>query len=336
MVTDNLPLIGFIDKETLLTKYGEEAIFSLVFNFEPYEGQYCLSPFREDSSPRCYFQRSPKGCLRFVDWGNSSIIRGIRMDNMNCFDCVQIFFNLGNFYETLRFIQDNLYDYQIQKKETLPFIQKTPTLIDIKTRPIDGRDFLYWSKYHININDLKEDLVYPISSYILTNNKIGTKTFNIINTNIAYAYTEFENGKKKIYKPYESSSFISNCTQNNIGNMGKLPPGGRSLIITKSYKDCKVLQDVGKNVIWFQNEGMVPDESLLKEVCAPFDSIKVLFDNDLPGQKASEKIRAILASIFKKKRIQKVEVPKIPLVKDPADLCKISYKLFLDFIKREL
>ena len=101
---------GFIDKNDILKYVSEEDIFELVFKFKPKEFDYVTSPFRKDSDAGCWFQYYPSGKLKFTDFGSQVYIRGRKMINIDCFDAVQIFFNLTNLYQTLAFIKKHLID----------------------------------------------------------------------------------------------------------------------------------------------------------------------------------------------------------------------------------
>src|SRR4029077_4179226 len=83
--------------------------------------------------------------------------------------------------------------------------------------------------------------------------------------------------------------------ENDVGNYNNLPPEGELLIITKSYKDHRVLRNVGyNNVIWFQNEGCIPDRWILNNLVRRFKRIIVLFDSDYSGTMAAIKLCNIL------------------------------------------
>ena len=57
-------------------------------------------------------------------------------------------------------------------------------------------------------------------------------------------------------------------------------------MITKSYKDYRVLRNLGVNVTWFQNEGAFPDN--LDDIINDYKDVIVFFDNDFTGLAASE------------------------------------------------
>ena len=131
--------------------------------------------------------------------------------------------------------------------------------------------------------------------------------------------------------------FLSNCTQNEIGGLEFLPDSGKNLIITKSYKDYRVLKNQGLNVIWFQNEGMTPNKPILVELCKRFTYITVFFDNDETGIRESKKISELLNSY--KGKAGQMYLPQALLhkgVKDPSDFySKYGKELLIQFLEQK-
>ena len=191
----------------------------------------------------------------------------------------------------------------------------------------------FWSQYEISRQNLEEDKVIPIDLYKSTSRK--SEPFVIKPLDIMYAYTDFDNNKVKIYRPYgnKEEKWFTNCTQNDIGNINNLPISGDQLIISKSYKDCRVLRNQGLNVVWFQNEGMIPAPTLLVSLCKRFKSIIVWFDNDEAGKKSAKLVVSHINSLFPGK------VKAIHLEgeqKDPSDyLAKKGKKNLLKFLKEK-
>jgi hypothetical protein len=98
---------------------------------------------------------------------------------------------------------------------------------------------------------------------------------------------------------------------------------GDTLYITKSYKDWRVLTNLGKDAIYFQNEGMLPDISILSMYISVFNQVIVLFDNDKAGIPASNKVVKYINNHYSSKAISVV----LPFdEKDPADIIKAGKK----------
>lgn len=318
---------GFIDKNKILGQVSQQQIFALVFNFIPELNKYYTSPFREDNNPSCFFELNEKGEFRFVDYGNYSIKKGVKMVNIGCFDAVKLYYNLPNFYQTLHFIQKN-----ISKLKSIKYVATDCNIVRIKkrhkldisinVRPFEEKDKLFWSQYFITSNNLIEDKVKALQGFTYDD---GTNFFTYKTHNtIAYAYTDFENSIK-LYFPLKDKRkrFLTNCSENDIGGWNLLPKTGKQLIITKSYKDYRVLKNQHNNVIWFQNEGQIPSLEILYSLIYRFEEIIIFYDNDRAGIEAStslcNKLDSLLPQVSRSIKLNNNGI------KDPSDLVK-EYK----------
>lgn len=332
---DKIEERGFISKKDILKYVLEEDIFELVFGYRPVEFEYVTSPFRTDKSPGCWFERDiGTSKLRFVDFANYRTIKGIKMKNIDCFDAVQVFFKLPNFYKTLEFIKSKLLEGKNVEHKILhikPISIRKPkkeVKIYISTRDFTNRDRIYWSKYGISKQNLIDDKVFPTSKYKLLNTRKGDFITKV--NDVCYAYTEFKDERKKLYRPYQKGKgkFITNCIANDIGGIDKLIPFGRQLVIAKSYKDYRVLKNKGLNVIWFQNEGMFPSLEILLSIVNRFTKVIVFFDNDNPGIIAANKLTDLINSHYPSKA-RSIYVPIMVNITDPSDLHKEKGELIL-------
>lgn len=333
---DREPITRYIDKEKILSYVSEEEIFELVFGFKPEEYQYTCSPFRNDNNPGCWFERGFKnGKLLFIDFGDPY------HHVEDCFGCVKRFFNLPNFYQSLLFIKEHLID-GVQKVERVAKIEKPLFLpqdrkrveIYITPRNFIQSDRIFWSKYGITRLQLTSDKVIPVRKFAL----IGSKKGDIVSTvyTNCYAYTNFPENRKKLYFPYKKDKgrFITNCTQNDIGGLASLSES-EQIVITKSYKDYRVLRNQGVNVIWFQNEGMIPDDNILIPLLQRFKDIVVFFDNDSTGITASNKLVEIIKNFGMKARSIMLPIELLEEhVKDASDTYYLKGEDYLkNFLK---
>lgn len=323
-------LLNSLDKEVILQYTSEEEIFSLVFDFEPVEYQTTTSPIRKDSIPGAYFERfyysKDRSKLLFKDWADPN------KNIYDCFDIVQIYFGLNGFKETLQFVKEKLIDgkplIKRDKKIITNFINKKGhTEIYCSTTNYSIEDKLFWSPYGIKSNHLLEDKVFKTSKYYIQKPGEEYRTSSVCYSP-TYVYTEFQSGNKKLYSPYKTKRFITNCTKNDIGGLlTYIPPSHEStLIITKSYKDCRVLRNMGYNSIWLQNEGMIPDLEILLPLVIDFDNVIIFFDNDETGVKASEKLVDILQN-YVMGNVYSLHLPFYlyeEKIKDPSDMYKIK------------
>lgn len=326
---DNLER-GFINKQQILEYVSERDIFELVFGFKPVEYRYVTSPFRPDNNPGCWFQTDvASGKLRFVDFANEETINGINMNNIDCFDAVQVYFKLNNFYKVLEFIKDKLIDGKNIKHKIRVFKpkEKKEVLIHIDTRNFDARDGRFWSKYGISKQNLIDDGVFPVRRFNLLNTRNGDILKRVYDP--CYSFNNFSGDRKKLYRPFQKGSnrFITNCKADDIGEIDSLVKYGQELVISKSYKDCRVLRNHNLDSIWFQNEGMIPSDDVLVELCRRFTKIVVFFDNDEAGIIASEKVKNKINSFFPGKA-RNLYIPEHFNtqfdISDPSDLYRIK------------
>lgn len=343
--TDDIVESGFISKNKILEYVSQGDIFQLVFGFKPIEFEYVTSPFREDTNPGCWFEVDLNtNKLRFTDFADGRIINGVKMSNIDCFDSVMVYFGLPNFYKTLEFIKGRLIDGKDIKHDIVHKVYTKPEKIVKKKVGLlmNTRDFYlidrnFWERrYLISKDNLIEDKVFPIKKFKLFGTKTGDHMFRT--DDIAYAYTEFASGNKKIYRPKKKGNnrFITNCDAEDVGGMFSNIKSGRLLIITKSYKDYRVLRNLGLNVRWLQNEGMFPKGDEFWNLLENFDKIVVLFDNDPTGIKAAADL-VNLINFPSRNRARSVYLPIDLLsegISDPSDLVhKRNEQELINFLK---
>lgn len=298
---DDIKRKEFINKDDIFKYVSEEDIFELVFGYKPKEYDYVRSPFRNDNSPGCWFQYYPSGKLKFIDFGSQIYIRGKKMINIDCFDAVQIFFNLTNLYATLKFIKKHLIEgKELPERKEVTFIQRIKREVTIlfDVRPFNLKDAQYYKRYEISSQNLVDDKVFAVKRFKLLNAKNGdysSRTYDL-----CYAHTDFEGGRIKLHRPQQKGKyrFITNCNQNDIYGINKLVDYGDLLVITKSYKDYRVLKNQGLNVIGFHNEGMIPSNDVLFPILKRFKYIVVFFDNDTTGIETGQKVSNHINSHF--------------------------------------
>jgi len=337
---DNLDRRGFISKESILELVTQEEIFGIIFKPMPEEFDFVVSPIRKDKTAGCWFEYHGEK-LRFKDFANPGVYKGIKLSNMDCFDMVQVYFNLPNFYLTLEFIHDALikgkeFSKPVVAKKQVSIEEKPKVKLLIESRSFNALDGQYWSQYEIEKKHLIEDKVFPMKRFYALNTKKGNIVADCFD--IAYSYNDFAESRKKFYFPKREGArrFITNCTRNDVGGVKSLLTYGKELIITKAYKDYRVLKNNGKNVVWFQNEGMIPKDEIMQSLISNFQSVIVWYDNDQPGITASEKVRDYINAITPGKA-KNLWLPEKALefgVKDPSDCIARDKAFFIDFLKK--
>lgn len=312
---DNIEVKGYIDKEAILNHITEEEIFESVFGFIPVEHEYICSPLREDKNPGAFFQRSFNGSkLIFTDWADAY------RNHYDCFGFIQRYYRLDSFYKTLIFIGDTLLKGKSVKRNPIQKSIKTvekrssDVTIVIEARPFNNTDGIFWSKYGISKKNLVKDKVFAVSRVLIKNSRRGDREIPLYTK--CYAYTDFPEKRKKLYLPYSKNKnrFISTCIKEDIqiNHLIDAP----QIMLTKSYKDYRVLRNRGVNVTWLQNEGSVPDN--LKELVSKYKDVVIFFDNDSAGLAASEKLVRIIGDTARE-----IYLPLLLLeegIKDASDM----------------
>lgn len=331
--SDNLDRRGFISKESILSLVTQEQIFELVFKFEPKEFDYVTSPLRNDDTAGCWFSYHDNGTLYFIDFGS-------KRPHSDCFNIVQDYFKFPNFYLTLEYIyktliQGNMALKPIQVKEKVEKVNREGVKLLIEARPFNAADGQFWSQYDIKKKHLIEDRVFPVQRLFALNTKTGSHVIDC--KDLAYSYNEFPQSRKKIYFPMREGKrrFLTNCSRNDVGGITSLLTYGKELIITKGYKDYRVLKNNGKNVVWFQNEGMMPNDLILNQLVKHFVNVIVWFDNDQPGIVASEKVKNHINTLIpgKAKNLWLPERGLAVGIKDPSDCIAKDKQYFHQFLK---
>jgi hypothetical protein len=232
-------------------------------------------------------------------------------------------------YPTHRNWEDIIYDATPVKFKTINSTNKTEgtkktskaIILYKKALYWQKRDILYFNQYEITLSELESDFVFPVSFVQLYSFK-HKKWYNY---NCRYYCIYHNNNGVKMMNPKISSynpKWISNAGKNDIGNNVILfnKEYYDKLIITKSYKDYRVLANIGLKVIWLQNEGMFPSPYLLKKINTVAENKYVLFDNDFAGIKASKMLKQKLMQVGGK-NIHEIRMDK---TKDASELVKIS------------
>jgi 5S rRNA maturation endonuclease (ribonuclease M5) len=323
----------FISKEEILKRISQEDIFKMILGYKPTEHSYVYSPFRKDKVPDCYFEWY-KDNLYFIDWAEPITKRRHR----DCFNMVQDHFQIS-FYKSLEIVNSyfklNLLaghhddsEYVVNKKKEIQqrkAIIKSPKSMPFKARMFNGQeDRDFWQPFQITKSNLIEDNVFPIIWYKVYSKKIGTHIV-IRPATRSYLVGNF-NPRVKFYVPDKigKGKWATNCIQNDIWGYDDLPIRGKQLIISKSYKDYRVLKNQGTTVIAFQNEGMLPSQKILQSLINRFEEIVILFDNDRAGIEAAQKlVDAINEMSPRKSRYIHLETNLLKIkVTDPADYIK--------------
>jgi hypothetical protein len=298
--------------DEFFNRINQEEVFKHLFgDFEI--GTYITSPFRDDGSPGCWIQWSGKK-LYFTDFASNC-----GRVNLDALGIIQKKYNLS-----VRKAMDFILSFDFTKEPEYPKFSPTSivsssnnSILEFCPKPFDEYHKLYWSQYEITSTQLILDNIFATKWY-----KVNNHTFNPYP--VETTYTISYSTSIKICRPKATShKWTTNATKDVIGGTRSLPFLGKNLIITKSYKDWRVLTNLGFHTMYFQNEGMFPTMENLYIYLEAFDNVYILFDNDAAGVNASSKLKTYINDSF----TGKVESLLLPTKsKDPADAIKAGEK----------
>lgn len=323
-------------KEEVLKRLSQEEIYLLVLDQLPPVNTYVTSPFRKDNKPGCYFMWY-NGILYFKDFGDPNY------QMRDCFQAVMDKMHL-TFKECLLFLNDYFQlglnsgsskpilfnDVIVNNKANKSMPGKITKVGDVrlsdeiiyKARGFFPIDKNYWyDRYEIKRSNLIEDNVFAGIWYQFYSKKGVLVT--IRPSDIMYAYSDFYDGRTKIYRPLSPDKvgkWLTNCKADDVGGIRRLPRTGKQLFIKKSYKDYRVVKNEGFNVVWFQNEGMFPNDEIIIDLCLRFEKLIVIFDNDDKGIVAGLKLIEKINSLSPNKAVLKYISKQFKDAKDPSDL----------------
>ena len=298
--------------DELFNKINQEEVFKHVFG-DFNVGEYLHSPFRIDDSPGCWVQWRG-GKLYFTDFASPKV-------SLDAVGLIQEKYNMS-----MRESMDFILSFNFKQEPEMPKITSSivslfnNSTLEFCPKPFDDYHKVYWSQFEISSTQLISDNIFATKWY-----KVNNIVFNPYP--VETTYTISYSTSLKICKPKSiNHKWTTNTTKETIGGTKSLPFLGNNLIITKSYKDWRVLTNLGLSSIYFQNEGMFPAMENLYIYLEMFDNVYVLFDNDQPGILASSKLVNYINSHFTGKA-QSLLLPTKS--KDSADAIKSGEKKIL-------
>lgn len=281
---------GYPTHEDIMERYSQEYLFHIALGFTPHPGQKVCSPLREDSHPGCSIYLN-HGVILFKD-------HAVDCPPLDAVDLLMYRLRIYSTVELMEWLEQP--EHQIEEGVILGAIEQSRmengedrgvTRIVVQPRSFTEQDGHYWGQFGINPIQLRGDGVFPVGRYRI----IGGSGYEnaVIPQTPCYAYTRFRDGRMKLYFPLSRRRFLSTCRADDIGYIK--PIGDVDvLIITKSYKDCRVLINGGFHAIWLQNEGCIPSKDALAPYAQGYERVYILFDNDNAGVNAARKLQGKL------------------------------------------
>jgi 5S rRNA maturation endonuclease (ribonuclease M5) len=309
-----------ITRELLLSKYSQETFFEHYLGVPVKKGLFCSpSIIRVDHKPTCSFYKNKKGVLTYKDFAGPTF---------DFIGCVMYIFNCS-YYKALRIIANDFGFIETGEKN-LPKISYTgyelkPTehaRIEVEIKEFSTKELLWWESFGISIITLKKFKVFSIKSVFLNGNYFTSSS----ESSPIYGYYGGENSSGeelwRLYMPTKRTyRFLSNWSSTMIQGAKQLPRSGDFIIITKSLKDVMSLYEFGIPAIAPNSETIFLTAAQYEKLQQKFKTIYLLYDRDLPGVKAANKIR---------KQFPTIKVLLMPNTKDFTDYVK-KYGLMKTF-----
>ena len=301
---------------SILEKVSQEEIFEYIFKEKIYLNKKYKSIFRIDLQPACYFKWY-NNILYFVDWGAdpSHLTCFMAFSAIEKIEMWEVYLRLN---KLIKKEEIGIGEYQVNCPK-ISNQEKTKISYKERTSGFNANDLKYWKQYEITEDNLIEDNI-KVLDYIRFQKEGMIYKKDVINQ---LAYLIPVNNHFKFYFPENTEfRFLGNTTKNDVGNLQNLE--NKTIVITKSYKDARVLRNYNINTIWFQNEGMLPSTEILVEILNKNNKIIIWYDNDNAGKIASEKIKNKILKIFN----AEITLFFCTVHKDPSDTLKENKELF--------
>lgn len=270
-----------ISKDFVLSKVSEEDIFCHYLGISQVTKKLYVSKVRTDKHPTCGFYRSKSGTLYFHDFATG--------DSFSCFSLVMALFNCS-YYKALRIIASDfgLTSETVDKvkatvSNTPKFNDTEQCIIQTQIQDFSEKELKWWSEYGITPDILKKYKVYSCKHVFLNGNLFAESK----EQNFIFGYYGGKKNNVELWRIYfpkrRSYRFINNWTSSKIQGFEQLPKTGKGLVITKAMKDVMCLNSLGIPAIAPCSENLFINENMLKELKSRFETIFVMYDNDLPG-----------------------------------------------------
>lgn len=325
-----------LTKDFILSKISQINIFSTYTGIDVKIIEHCInsgelisSPFRIDEHPSFGFRYNNRGKLKAKDFAGyfhgdcfdaaALVISQIVHKNINISNKGWFIFVLKHIAYTFRNIiygkdKDESIDGIIA--EGIKCARNNKSIIEFIPREWNNYDKNYWGKFHIPINYLNTNFVYPVEQYFINRRINPEAKYNYSDNkkDVCYAYVLGRDKNSiyniKLYFPNRKHGNVRFITNSNCleGLLNLELDNYDAIVITKSTKDRICLKNFldsidchtsygGEARINFKNVGIVniPHESY-KLNQTEFDWIKnkvpngvilSLMDNDTVGYRES-------------------------------------------------
>jgi hypothetical protein len=283
-----------ISKETILEKTSSYDILN--YYLKPYHNENRLLAAKNISNPFLSEKQQTPSFNIFPSMGTSEWMYNdfATDDKGSCFDLVMKLYNLS-FPEALQRINSDLtllLDSEQKPVQSIRRLAQDSTAFNIKKRAFNNDEILFWQKYGIDQQTLRNFNVSSLEEFRTTSKSGNPYTTKSSSDKFIFAY-ENDNWVK-LYKPLDEKKYkfqyLGTKEQGFIFGWKQLPEKDNLIIITGGEKDVMSLAAKGFNAISLNSETATLPKSVVDELKLRFNTILVLYDNDETGLKQSSNL----------------------------------------------
>lgn len=270
---------SFNKRQQIDEQIDHAVVWSILFKRQISLSKYYCNPLRVDTNPKCRFTYY-KGVLWFIDGGNAG------KKAIDLYKFIQRKEGL-NYNEALEYAR---YLYRTQGRKFSPVPNEIPlyeTITNQRTAissvvklQYENKELKYWRPYDISGSNLLSDLVYPTLEFTIHSDR-NQYTVHCQYPTYSIYYPRDRNSIK-IFQPfYPIRKWTTNTSPSHLaGDFNIHLP---YLLVTKSYKDYRVLSNAGYNTCYVQSETV--DVHMLLEI-AKVTTLIFCYDRDSTGFKS--------------------------------------------------
>lgn len=287
-----------VTKDLILSRISEETLM------EHYTGVPCkkglfVSKLRPDKRATvAYYRNNKTGRLIYKDFGTdfSADFIGVVMFKYNCTfgKALQI---IANDFGIIKNPKLNVNPPMI-KYSNSEFKETSDAVVQVEIKDFNDYELNWWGKYGITLETLKKFQVFSCKNTFLNGNLFSLyKEKQLI---FGY-YGGIREGieRWRIYNPSRKSfRFVSNWKQSMLQGAHILPKSGEFIVITKSLKDVMVLYNYNIPSIAPISENCFVSEVVYNKLTKRFKYCICLYDNDLAGLNAMQRIRKAFPTVI--------------------------------------
>lgn len=290
---------------------GQERIMSYYFKQDISLTKRYRNPFRDDSTPGCFFKWSKNGNLYFMDYATAQVGYSpldIAM-LVTGYEFPDILYKIESDFQLKNLNLSDRNKLILEAKEIIvPEVK--PAIIKVKVTPFLKADLQYWEQFGITKTILD---YYDVR-------KVDRAWINddlwYINNSFDPCYRYKEKDRFKLYRPFADKrvKFRTNYFGGILEGYTQLPTKGSNLVITKGSKDVMTLHSLGINAVAVRSENTPMSENAYEILKHRFENLYLWFDADEAGFNGAKKMS------------EKFNIPFLQhdgeLGKDPSDVYK--------------